>query len=95
MAKGNIKKTWELINKLRGKAKGDIKASFIIDGQMVTDRRKIANGFNIFFASIARKLNVKVQSSIPNSNSVHKNGFTHYLQRNKSVLKSMLSLIHI
>ena len=62
-AKGNIKQTWELINELRGKGTTDIKASFIIDSQIVTDRREIANGFNLFFASIAKKLNSKVQSS--------------------------------
>ena len=51
--KGNIKKTWQLINELRGKSKTDIKASFIIDEQIVTGRREISNGFNIFFSSIA------------------------------------------
>ena len=65
LAKGNIKKTWDLINELRGKSKKDIKSSFIIDGRIVTERREIANGFNVFFSSVARKLNTKVQSSIP------------------------------
>ena len=65
LAKGNIKKTWELINELRGKSKRDIKASFLIDGRIVTERREIANGFNIYFSSIARNLNSKVQSSVP------------------------------
>ena len=65
LAAGNIKKTWEIINELRGKAKTDIKDSFIIDGRLVTERREIADGFNLFFSSIAKKLNVKVQSSRP------------------------------
>ena len=42
--KGNIKKTWELINQLRGKSKSNIKAQFIIDGKLVEDRREISNG---------------------------------------------------
>ena len=35
---GDIKKTWKLINDLRGKSKNNIKASFIINGEMVQDR---------------------------------------------------------
>ena len=46
LSSGNIKKTWELINELRGKSKSKLKASFIVDGNLVTDRRKIADGFN-------------------------------------------------
>ncbi len=65
LAKGSIKKTWDLINELRGKSKREIGASFIIDGRIVTERRKIANGFNLFFSSVARNLNSKVQSSLP------------------------------
>ena len=67
LAAGNIRKTWQLINELRGKNKTNIKASFIIDGRMVTERREIANGFNIFFSSIATKLNAKVHPSRPMS----------------------------
>ena len=54
---GNSKETWKLINEIRGKCKDKIKPSFLIDGNLVQDRRVIANGFNNFFASIASKLN--------------------------------------
>ena len=69
LAKGSIKKTWDLINELRGKSKKNIKSSFIIDGRIVTERREIANGFNLFFSSIARNLNAKVKSSLPTSST--------------------------
>ena len=62
---GNMKKTWALINELRGKAKTGIKASFKIDGELVKDKRVISNGFNMFFSSIACKLNAKLCSSRP------------------------------
>ena len=62
---GNIKQTWALINELRGKAKTGIKASFKIDGELVKDKRVISNGFNMFFSSIAGKLNAKLCSSRP------------------------------
>ena len=92
-AKGNIKKTWELINELRGKSKSDIKASFIIDGKVVTERREIANGFNIFFSSIAKKLNCKVQSSRPSTNTIGGTvgdwTFRNYLKSNKNITNSI------
>ena len=62
---GNIKQTWALINELRGKTKSSIKALFKVDGKLVRDRREISNGFNMFFSSIASKLNAKLCSSRP------------------------------
>ena len=60
---GNLKKTWALINELRGKSKTKMKASFVIDGKLIKDKRQISNGFNEFFSSVARKLNAKLNSS--------------------------------
>ena len=54
-----FKKTWKLINDLRGKSKNNIKAYFIINGEMVQDRRVITKEFNVFFPSIGRNLNTK------------------------------------
>ena len=54
---GDLIKTWSLINELRGKTKQNIKASFVINGELVEDRRQISNEFNQFFASVAKKLN--------------------------------------
>ena len=54
-----MKKTWDLINELRGKTKNSIKSCFKIDGNLIEDKREIANGFNNFFSSIARNMNVK------------------------------------
>ena len=66
---GNSKKTWELINQLRGKFKPQLKPSFVINGKLVRERRIIANEFNKYFVSIAHKMNVQLQegdnSSIP------------------------------
>ena len=93
LAAGNIKKTWQLINELRGKRKTDIKASFIIDSKIVTDRREIANGFNIFFSSIAKKLNLKVQSSRPSETAttghLPDRKFVRYFKAKKRVMNSI------
>ena len=81
---GNTKKTWELINELRGKCKPNIKASFVINEKVVQDRREIAREFNIFFSSIAHKLNSKVyQSTLP------KYEFVKYLKPDKKSSNSM------
>lgn len=54
---GNSKKTWETINKLRGKTKSNTKPSFVINNERVTCRRIIASKFNDYFISLAPNLN--------------------------------------
>ena len=61
--KQNSKKTWQLINELRGKTKAQSKDDFVIDSQRVTCRRTIANKFNEYFTSLASNLNAAVLSS--------------------------------
>ena len=58
--KHDRKKTWQIINELRGKCKKSIKPSFIIDNKKITDRRVIANEFNKYFNSIASTLNESI-----------------------------------
>ena len=56
--KGDPKATWKLINNLRGKKKNSRTVpSFLIDGELVMNKRIIANAFNKYFVSIASKLN--------------------------------------
>ena len=55
--KGDCKKTWELINRIRGKRKRQIKPSFNINNEKITNRRIIANEFNKYFVSLASNLN--------------------------------------
>ena len=54
---GDKKKTWEIINELRGKSRREIKPQFKIDNIKVINRRVIANEFNKYFVSIATKMN--------------------------------------
>ena len=56
--KGNMKKTWTLINKIRGKNRKEIKPIFKIDNERITNRRLIANKFNEYFVSVAEKMNL-------------------------------------
>ena len=62
-AYGNSKKTWKLINEIRGKDTTKIKPSFLVDGKIVRDRRIIANEFNKYFVSLATNLNNSVENS--------------------------------
>ena len=66
-----------LINELRRNVKKNIKASFVINGKFVVDRREISNRFNKFFASVAKKLN----TSTLNGN--HQNTDDQYYLRNR------------
>ena len=95
LASGNIRKTWLLINELRGEKKTDIKASFIIDGQVVTERRDIANGFNLFFSSIARKLNSEVQMSRPVSNATDEKYADEKFAKYYKLKKRMMNSIYL
>ena len=61
--KGDMKNTSKLINELRGNNKDKVSTSFVIDGKLVLDHREISNEFNLFFSSIAWKMNSKVYSS--------------------------------
>ena len=58
--KDDKKKTWKIINELRGKTNKTLKPPFIIDNQKILDRRIIANGFNKYFNSIASNLNESI-----------------------------------
>ena len=51
--KSNIKKTWNILNEVLGRAKRDTTSeSFIIDQQKISDPKLIANHFNNFFINI-------------------------------------------
>ncbi|KAL5252854.1 hypothetical protein ACHWQZ_G015578 [Mnemiopsis leidyi] len=54
---GDSKKTWEIINNLRGKSSRKIKPSFVINNERIVFRRLIAHEFNKYFVSIATNLN--------------------------------------
>ncbi|MCP4457795.1 MAG: hypothetical protein GY816_07195, partial [Cytophagales bacterium] len=53
----NKKKTWQLINELRGKSAKSTKASFIISNERIQCRRLIAEKFNEYFVNIPGNLN--------------------------------------
>ena len=63
--RGNKKKTWEIINKLRGKTKNTVTSSIYIDNNRITSRRVIANKFNSYFVSIAKTLNENAYCEVP------------------------------
>ena len=65
-ASGNPKKTWEIINQIRGKSKKTIKPEFVINNERIIERRVIANEFNKYFVSLASKLN---ENSTASSNT--------------------------
>ena len=69
---GYLKKNMGLINELREKVEQSIKAWFIINGELVEDRRKISNEFNSFY--------VKTCSSTLNAGNDNDN-FRSYMNK--------------
>ena len=65
--KGDLKKTWSAIHELRGKRNSAINSNFVINNQLITERRVIANEFNKYFVSLATKLNDPDDYTIINS----------------------------
>ena len=55
--KEDSRKTWQLINELRGKSRKVLKPPFLINNERIFERRTIANEFNKYFNSIASNLN--------------------------------------
>ena len=63
--KGNKKKTWQIINEIRGKEKNKLKPSFLINNERIFLRRIIADKFNKYFVSLASNLNENAYGEIP------------------------------
>ena len=89
--KGDSKKTWQIINQVRGKSKKSIKPLFNIDNKRITDRRAIANAFNEYFTSIAEQMNVDSNNNTVEANDTDENietpSFLDYM--NKSYCSSI------
>ena len=66
--KGDIKKTWDNINKLLGNSKKTTTNIFKLNGRFTDDPLVISNKFNDFFANIAT--NLKNNLPDPNSNYI-------------------------
>ena len=59
-SQGDKKKTWKLINSLRGKCKQSLSSTFDIDNKHISCRKTIANKFNSYFSSLAKNLNKNI-----------------------------------
>ena len=75
---GDKKKTWKIINEVRGKSKKEITPSFTIGSERIVCRRIIAEKFNKYFASIATNLNSEAYSNVPIDDFP---SFTSYLSK--------------
>jgi hypothetical protein len=95
---GNSKKTWELINDLRGKRQNQAKPSFMINSELVKDRRKIADAFNNFFASIAENMNQEAKTNnthtnIPDASKFVKTNNTNSMYMSPCTVDEISSII--
>ena len=54
---GDSKKIWQIINNVRGKQNKELKPNFVINNELIINRRIIANEFKKYFISLAPTLN--------------------------------------
>ena len=80
--KGNLKKVWGVINELRGKRNASLSPKFVINNQLICNRRIIANEFNKYFVSLAAKLNDPDDYTIINIEPIQP--FTAFLGQSRS-----------
>lgn len=73
--KSNMKETWRILKEVIGvPKKPGISSTFTINGESVTDTKKIVNGFNDFFVNIGKELASKLPQPTTNALSyIHSN----------------------
>ena len=86
---GDMKKTWKLINEIRGKQKSIIKPQFMIYNEKVIERRIIANKLNDYFINIATKMNDHTYGNSNTISNENPNDFQKYS------IKSQLNSIYL
>ena len=84
---GNMKKTWAVINDIRGKHKTTVKPQFLIDNQKIIDRRIIVNKFNDYFVNIANKMNDSVYNDNDNDSIPNPEQYSHKSSVNSIYLR--------
>ena len=62
-SKNNIKQTWRVINSVLGRSKGENIYKIDIGGKIESDEIEVANEFNSYFSSVAKKLVDKIPPS--------------------------------
>ena len=65
-----MKKTWQIINEIRGKSIRNIKPLFKYEDDIITDKKEIANKFNEYYAYMAENMNNSVNDEIGNSREI-------------------------
>ena len=80
---GNMKKTWNLINEIRGKSKNEIKPLYKLgSNSKTTNCKTIANKFNEYYASLAENMNNSVTDDIV-TNGLKPPSFLSYMGKSQ------------
>ena len=93
--KGNLKKSWILFKEVINRnTTRDCSSKFLLNGECITDKLKIANGFNSYFVNVGPNLaNTIPDTTIsPLNNMNERNAFTFYI--NPTTETEMISLIN-
>ena len=94
--KGNLKKSWILLNEVINRNKTrDCSSTFLLNGECITDKLKIANGFNSYFVNVGPNLANNIpDTTISRLNNMNeRNAFTFYI--NPTTETEIISLIKL
>ena len=80
-----MKKTWRQVNKILHRNKVNTQPSqLLIDGSLTSDKKKIANAFNLYFTNVASNLNKKIPKTTTLYQDYLKNPNMHSLFLSKT-----------
>ena len=94
--KGNLKKSWILLKEVINRNKTrDCSSKFLLNGECITDKSKIANGYNSYFVNVGPNLanNIPDTTISPLNNMNERNAFTFYI--NPTTETEIISLIKL
>ena len=94
--KGIWKKSWILLKEVINRNKTrDCSSKFLLNGECITDKSKIANGFNSYFVNVGPNLanNIPDTTISPLNNMNERNAFTFYI--NPTTETEIISLIKL
>ena len=89
--KGNLKKSWILLKEVINRNKTrDCSSKFLLNGECITDKLKIANGFNYYFINVGPNLANNIPDTIisPLNNMNERNALDDYRNGNNFTNKT-------
>ena len=94
LVKGNMKKTWAVLNEIMGK-KRDHKSiqELHVDNNIISDQQQIANKFNDFFINVGPNLAKKIPGSNKSVSDYQKKSYNNSIFLAPTSVNEILNII--